>query len=96
MKALIKDKPAAELRAALFAAASIEKKRKKTSSKIIADFLKAVDSAATCATEETAGGHGIAVCVAGCEDRSRFLGWASRDGACEVLCSLATSGCTKK
>ena len=61
----------------------------------IADFAGAVTPAATCATEDTAGGHGIHVCVAGCEQRSKVLAWDSRRGACHMLCSVATSPCKK-
>ena len=55
----------------------------------------AVTPAATCATEDTAGGHGIHVCVAGCEQRSKVLAWDSHKGACHMLCSVATSPCKK-
>ena len=93
------NKPAADLRTALLVATGDMTKRKTKGDKQIADFAKTVvDSAAVCATKDTAGGHGIDVCMcmAACKDTSYYLGWASRPGACHMLCSLATSPCTNE
>ena len=99
IKEVIDNKPAADLRTALLVATGDMANRTTKGDKQIADFAKTVvDSAAVCATKDTAGGHGIDVCMcmAGCEDTSYYLAWASRKGACYMLCSLATSSCTNE
>ena len=62
----------------------------------IADFAGTVSPATTCATHDTAGDHGVQACIAGCSNKSTYLGWASRKGVCEVLCALATSPCREE
>ena len=62
----------------------------------IANFVKPIDAAAVRAMEDTAGGHGLDVYMAGREDASYYLAWASRRGACEMLSFLATPSCTKE
>lgn len=64
--------------------------------KNIANFAKPIDAAAVRATEDTAGSHGLDVCMAGRENASYYLAWASSRGACEMLSSLATPPCTTK
>lgn len=57
---LVKAKPPADLRATVLTTTAMENKRKNMSDENIADFVKAVVSAATCVTEDTAGGHAVA------------------------------------
>ena len=96
IKEIIDNKPAADVRTALLVATGDTASRKTKGDKKIADFANNVDPAAVCATKDTAGGHGIDVCVAGCEDTGYYLSWASRKGACYMLCSLATSPCAEE
>ena len=87
IKEVIDNKPAAGLRTALLVATGDMAKRKAKDDKQIADFANNVDPAAVCATKDTAGGHGIDVCMTGCEDTSYYVAWTSRKGACYMLCS---------
>ena len=96
IKEIIANKPAADLRTALLVATGDTASRKTKGDKKIADFANNVDPVAMCATKDTAGGHGIDVCVAGCEDTGYYLSWASRKGACYILRSLATSPCAEE
>ena len=97
IKEVIDSKPTADLRTALLVATGDMAKRKTKGDKQIADFAKTVvDSSAVRATKDTAGGHGIDVFMAGCEDTSYYVACASRKGACYMLSSLATAPCTKE
>ena len=94
IKELIDGKAAADIRTAPLTTADAKGKKIKKGDKKIADSAGAANPAATCAMADTTGGHGIDVCMPGCQDKSLFLALTPRKGACYMLCSLATAPCT--
>ena len=94
IKELIDGKAAADIRTALLTTANAKGRKITKGDKKIADSTGAANPAATCATADTTGGHGIDVCMPGCEDKSLYLAWTPRKGAFYMLCSLATAPCT--
>ena len=94
IKELIGGKAEADICTALLTTADAKGKKITKGDKNIADFAGAANPAATYATADTTGGHGIDVCMPGCEDKSLHLAWTPRKGACYMLCSLVTAPCT--
>ena len=96
---LIDVRTAIDISTAFLTAAGVRLKSKTKSNTDIVDFARTANAAATCAPEDTAGGHSIDVCVmAGCEQNTKFLAWFQtlRKGVCYVLCTLASAPCTKE
>ena len=93
-KELIDGKVAEDIRTAPLTAADAKGKKKTKGDKKIADSAGAANPAATCAMADTTGGHGIDVCMPGCEDKSLHLAWTPCKGACYMLCPLVTAPCT--
>eukprot|EP00904_Undaria_pinnatifida_P005351 jgi/Undpi1/1946/HiC_scaffold_12.g05333.m1 len=97
IKQLIDATTASEIRNAIFVATTDgNRKTPKTMDNEIADFAGTVNPAATCATADTAGGHGLDACTSQCEsNNSIFPAWGHRKAAaCHMLCTLATAPCS--
>ena len=79
-------------------AAGARQKSKTKNDTNIADFARTVNAAATCAPENTVGGHSIDVRMTGCAQSATFLAWfqTSRKGVCYVLSTVASTPCTQE
>ena len=80
----------------MITATEVNGRRRTKADQQIADFAGTVNPEATRETRDTAGGHGIQACIAGCSDKSTYLGRASRKGVCKMLCTVVTSPCREE
>ncbi|CAM9444382.1 unnamed protein product [Laminaria digitata] len=95
IKVAIDNKTPSDMRAIILTATDTNGKRTNKINEKIAAFARAVDPVATCATVDTAGGHGMNTCAEECERTLLFEAQDSRKASCHVLCTLATAPCAK-
>lgn len=95
IKAAIDNKTPSDMRAIILTVTDTNGKITNKNDEKIAAFARAVDPVATCATVDTAGGHGMDTCAEECERTFFFEAQDSRKASCHVLCTLATAPCAK-